>query len=137
MANRPQPRFPEPDTQRFWEATREHRLTYPICNDCAEVVFYPRRHCTRCGSNRLTWHDSQGLGTVYSYSVVRQNRHPSFRELGAYVVAYIDLDEGFRMLSNVVGLADPVNDAKVGQRVHVAWEDQEGGAVSLPMFTPV
>ncbi len=136
MAGRPLPRFPEPDTQPFWEATREHRLTFQKCNDCGSVVFHPRRHCTACGSNNLSWHDSRGEGTVYSYSVVRQNRHPSFKDLGAYAVAYVDLDEGFRMLSNVVGVANPVTDVKIGQRVKVQWEDQEGGQVSLPLFTP-
>jgi uncharacterized OB-fold protein len=136
MPSRPLPRFPEPDTQPFWEATKEHRLTYQKCNDCGNVVFYPRQHCTSCGSKNLSWHDSQGLGTVYSYSVVRQNRHPSFKDLGAYAVAYVDLDEGFRMLSNIVGVRDPVNDVKIGQRVKVQWEDQEGGQVSLPLFAP-
>lgn len=136
MAGRPLPRFPEPDTQPFWEATKEHRLTYQKCDDCGTVVFYPRRHCTACGSNNLTWNDSRGEGTVYSFSVVRQNRHPSFKDLGAYAVAYVDLDEGFRILSNVVGVANPVTDVKIGQRVKVQWEDQESGQVSLPLFTP-
>jgi uncharacterized OB-fold protein len=68
--------------------------------------------------------------------VVRQNRHPAFKDLGAYVVAYIDLDEGFRMTSNVVGIANPLADVKIGQRVKVQWEDQPSGEISLPMFTP-
>jgi uncharacterized OB-fold protein len=136
MANRPLPRFPEPDTQRFWEATREHKLTYPTCDDCGGIVFFPRRHCPACGSLSLTWHESKGLGTVYSYSVVRQNRNPSFKDLGAYAVAYVDLDEGFRIMTNVVGVADPTKDISIGQRVKVAWEDQEGGEVSLPLFSP-
>ena len=48
-ALRPQPRFPEPDTQPFWEATKRHELTYQTCNRCNEVIFYPRRHCPKCG----------------------------------------------------------------------------------------
>ena len=48
-APRPQPRFPEPDTLPFWEATKRHELTYQTCNTCHEVIFYPRRHCTACG----------------------------------------------------------------------------------------
>src|SRR5205814_2313697 len=128
--------FPEPDTQPFWDATKEHRLTYPTCDECSTVVFYPRRHCTSCGSNKLTWHESRGLGTVYTYSVVRQNRHPAFKDLGAYAVGYVDLDEGFRMMSNIVGVADPTTDIKIGQRVKIQWEDQGDGEVSLPMFAP-
>jgi uncharacterized OB-fold protein len=133
---RPLPRFPEPDTQPFWEATARHELRYPTCNTCSTVVFYPRRHCTRCGSPELTWHTSKGLGTIYSYSVVRQNRNPAFKDLGAYAVAYIDLDEGFRMLTNIVGVADPTRDIQIGQRVAVRWEDQTP-EISLPMFAPV
>ena len=62
---------------------------------------------------------STGLGTVYTYSVVRQNRNPAFADLGAYVVAYVDLDEGFRMLTNVVGVANPLTDVTCGMRVRV------------------
>ena len=132
---RPLPRFPEPDTEPFWEATREHRLTYPTCNTCNAIVWYPRRHCTQCGSMDLTWHDSKGEGTLYTYSVIRQNRNPAFKDLGANAVAFVDVDEGFRMMTGITGVGDPTNDIKIGQRVRVAWEDQEGG-LSLPLFAP-
>ncbi len=137
MAGRPLPRFPEPDTERYWRATAEHRLTYPTCDACGNVVFFPRRHCPTCGASEMTWHESNGEGTVYSYSVVRQNRHPAFKDLGAYAVGYVDLDEGFRVLTNIVGVTDPTKEIKIGQRVKVTWEDQEGGEVSLPMFAPI
>lgn len=131
---RPQPRFPEPDTQPFWEATKEHKLTYQVCSN-SHVVFFPRAHCPTCGSSNLETLESKGEGAVYTYSVVRLNRHPAFAALGPYAVAYVDVDEGFRVLTNIVGLADPVKDAKIGQRVKLQWEDQESG-ISLPMFTP-
>lgn len=130
---RPLPRFPEPDSEPFWRGTKAHELKYQTCNDCSNVVFYPRGHCTRCGSSNLSWHTSSGNGTVYTYSIVRQNRSPAFRDLVPYVVAWIDLDEGFRMMSNVVGL-DKVEDVKVGMKVKVQWEDYE--EVSLPLFVP-
>lgn len=132
---RPQPRFPEPDTQPFYDATKEHRLAYQTCNACRTVVFFPRSHCTSCGSRDLTWRDSKGEGTVYTYSVVRLNRHPAFAPLGPYAIAYVDLDEGFRILTNVVGVNDPTTDISVGQRVKVDWQDQESG-ISLPLFRP-
>jgi uncharacterized OB-fold protein len=130
---RPQPRFPEPDTQPFWDATKEHRLTYQVC-DKAHVVFFPRAHCPTCGSRNLETKDSKGEGTVYTYSIVRLNRHPAFAPLVPYAVAYIDLDEGFRIMSNVVDV--DVETIKVGDRVRVKWEDQESG-VSIPLFTRV
>jgi uncharacterized OB-fold protein len=135
MADRPLPKFPEPDTQPFWEATRGHELRYQVCNDCSGLVFYPRRHCTHCLSSNLAWRTSKGEGTVYTYSVVHQNYHPAFRERVPYVIAWIDLDEGFRMLSNVVGLADPVHDTVIGRRVRVEWEDYQD--VALPLFRPI
>lgn len=136
-ARRPQPRFPEPDTQPFWEATKRHELTYQTCNACNTVIFYPRRHCTACGSTETTRHVSKGEGTVYTFSVVVQSRHPAFAELGPYAIGYIDLDEGFRIMSNIVNVGDPIHDISCGMRVKVTWEDQGEGDVSLPMFEPV
>jgi len=123
---RPQPAFPENDTQPFWDATKKHELTYQTCDRCNEVIFYPRRHCTSCGSDQNTWHVSQ----------VMQSRHPAFKDLGAYAVAYVDLDEGFRIMTNIVGIQDPTTDIQCGMRVKLRWEDQGDGEVSLPMFEP-
>ena len=79
-----------------------------------------------------------GWGTVYTFSVVRQNRMPGFQELGAYAVAYIDLDEGFRMLSTIVGVANPTTDIQIGQRVQVEFEPQAAeGAYPIPVFRPI
>ena len=128
----PLPKFPEPDTEPFWDATKDHELKYQVCDDCGGLVWHPRRHCTHCTSLNLSWKTSKGEGTVYTYSIVRQNYHPAFRERIPYVVAWIDLDEGFRMLSNVVDV--DVETVEVGQRVRVRWLDQEG--LALPMFTP-
>ena len=133
---RPQPRFPEPDTEPFWEATKQHKLTFQTCNACGEVVFYPRGHCTACGSRDLSVNESQGQGTVYTWSVIMQSRHPAFAELGPYAVGYVDLDEGFRIMTNIVGVDNPVTDISCGMRVKVTWEDQGEGEISLPLFEP-
>jgi uncharacterized OB-fold protein len=135
-AKRPQPRFPEPDTAPFWEATKQHQLTYQTCNACSTVVFYPRSHCTSCGSRDLERKVSAGNGSVYTFSVIMQSRHPAFAELGPYAVAYVDLDEGFRLMTNVVGVSDPVHDITCGMRVKLVWQDQGDGDISLPMFEP-
>lgn len=135
-AKRPQPRFPEPDTEPFWEATKQHQLTYQTCNACGAVVFYPRSHCTSCGARDLARNVSAGNGAVYTFSVIMQSRHPAFAELGPYAVAYVDLDEGFRIMTNIVGVDDPVNDVKCGMRVKLVWQDQGDGEISLPMFEP-
>jgi uncharacterized OB-fold protein len=135
-AKRPQPRFPEPDTQPFWEATKRHELTYQLCNKCHAVIFYPRQHCPACGSGESIRQVSKGAGTLYTFSVIMQSRHPAFAELGPYAVAYVDLDEGFRIMTNIVGVNDPTTDIQCGMRVKVRWQDQGEGEISLPMFEP-
>lgn len=136
MPNRPMPQFPEPDTEAFWEAAKDHRLIYQRCRACDSVVFTPRAHCTSCGSAELETLESKGEGTVYTFSVVRQNRQPAFADLGAYSLAYIDLDEGFRMLSTVVGVDDPTTEISVGMRVKVEFEAQDAGEYPIPVFRP-
>jgi hypothetical protein len=128
---RPLPTLAEPDTAPFWQATRQHRLTYQVCATCDEIVFYPRRHCTGCLSTNLRWHDSAGTGTVYTYTVIRQHGQPYFRSRLPYVVGFIDLDEGFRLMAEIDAPPDAI---RVGQRVTVGWEDHADLAV--PVFRP-
>ncbi len=133
---RPQPRFPEPDSQPFWEASKQHKLMYQKCNACQTIIFYPRRHCPSCGSLDTTWHESQGRGKVYTFGIVMKSRHPAFKDLGPYAVALVDLDEGFRMMTNIVGVIDVFKEVRCGMQVKVHWVDQGAGLVSLPMFEP-
>ncbi len=132
---RPLPNLKEYDTREFWEGTKQRELRYQKCDDCETIIFYPRRHCTGCLGNNLSWHTASGKGTVYSYSVVRQSYHPFFRQQIPYAVAWVDLDEGPRLLSNIVGIDDPLNDVSIGQRVEVEWEDHE--ELSIPLFKPI
>lgn len=122
---RPLPPLTEPDTAAFWRACGEHRLTYATAPS-GEVVFFPRR------VGGAVTRDSAGRGVVYTYTVVHQHGHPYFRSRTPYVVAYIDLDEGFRMLAEVDVSPDAVH---VGMRVEVGWEDNDDTAV--PVFRPV
>lgn len=132
---RPLPSLKEPDTRPFWQATRDHELRFQRCSSCREIVFHPREHCTRCLSGTLVWERSKGKGEIYTFSVVRQSWHPFFRARVPYAVAWIDLDEGFRMMSNVIGVEDPARDLPIGQRVAVEWEDHE--ELAIPLFRPV
>jgi uncharacterized protein len=128
---RPLPIFPEPDTEPFWSATAEHRLTYQVCRACGQVVFHPRRHCTGCTSSDLEWRDSAGLGTLYTFTVIRRSGQPFFRARIPYLVGLVDLDEGFRMLAEIA--AEP-GSLQVDQRVSLTWEDHAG--LSIPIFVP-
>jgi uncharacterized OB-fold protein len=131
---RPLPRTDEADTAAFWAMTRDRELGYQQCEDCDTVVFYPRRHCTGCLGSNLTWKTSAGEGTLYTFSVVRQSYHPFFRTRVPYAVAWIDLDEGPRILSNIAGVEDPGATLEIGQRVRVEWEEHED--LNIPLFVP-
>ena len=138
MPNRPQPHFPEPDTKNYWDGVKEGELRYQTCTDCnGKVNFYPTAHCQTCGGSNLKWNVSKGEGTVYTFSVVMQNRIPGFQELGAYAVAYVDLDEGPRLLTNVMVDGDPTALVKIGQRVKVDFEKQDSGEYPVPVFRPI
>lgn len=132
--SRPLPNTEELDTQEFWVATKDKEFRYQQCDGCGKIVFYPRRHCTGCTSGHLVWKLSLGKATVYTYSVVRQSYHPFFRNLVPYAVAWVDLDEGPRILSNIIGVQDPLEDVRIGMRVELAWEEHE--EVNLPLFRP-
>jgi uncharacterized OB-fold protein len=134
-ATRPLPSLTELDTREFWEATKDKQLRYQQCDNCSTVIWHPRRHCTGCTAGTLRWHTASGQGAIYTFSVVRQSYHPFFRSQVPYAVAWIDLDEGPRLLSNVVGVADPATELACGQRVEVEWEEHE--ELNIPLFRPV
>lgn len=137
---RPLPALHEPDTGPFWQACAQHRLTYQRRRDTGEVVFYPR---AAPDGAELETCESAGLGTVYTFTVVRQHGHPFFRAHTPYVVAYVDLDEGFRMLAEIdVDPGSGPGAVHIGQRVELGWEDHvaaDGGGperVAVPVFRP-
>jgi len=131
---RPLPNIAEPDTGEFWRRTRKRELCYQQCEACDGRVFYPRSHCPHCGSGDLSWHQASGNGRIYSFSVIRQSYHPFFRSRAPYAVAWVDLDEGIRILSNVVGVTDPGSDLEIGQQVRVSWETHD--ELCIPLFKP-
>ncbi|MFK7913988.1 MAG: Zn-ribbon domain-containing OB-fold protein [Pseudomonadales bacterium] len=129
---RPLPKLDELDTQAFWQATANEQLTYQQCNNCNTIVWYPRAHCTGCTSGELVSKVASGRGTVYTFSIVRLSYHPFFRAQAPYAVAWIDLDEGPRILSNVIGLDDPATDLQIGDAVALVWEHHD--ELKIPLF---
>lgn len=128
---------PSYNSQPFWDAARQHRLTYQRCRACGTRVFYPRDICPgkECfGVGTLEWLESAGKGWLYSFTVVLQPADPSFRPDVPYILAVVEMEEGWRMTTNVVNAsADTIN---IGDRVEVAWEDVTP-EFSLPKFQPV
>ena len=132
---RPLPRLTELDTAEFWRATKGKEFRYQQCSNCQTIVWHPRAHCTGCVESNLQWQTSAGQGVIYTYSIVRLSYHPFFRGMAPYAVAYVDLDEGPRFLTNVVGVEDPSTEVHIGQRVQLHWEEHE--ELSIPLVTPI
>src|ERR1700690_4014436 len=119
-----QPRFDlpviEPESQPFWDAAKEGRLLIQRCEACGKAQHYPRPFCASCWSDRVQWEEASGRGRIYTYSVVYMKDLPPFADRLPYVAAAVDLDEGPRIMTNIVG-ADPA-DLEVGAPVVVDFE---------------
>jgi uncharacterized protein len=135
----PQPELPappppvNPETREYWAATQEGRLLLRRCLDCDAVIWYPRTICPDCSSLHTEWFEAAGRGRVYSYTLNHRGEG-AYRDLEPFVLAYVELDEGPRMMTNIVG-ADPAELA-VGLPVEVVFHDTVAGA-ALPRFQPV
>ena len=127
--------FVLPEVKPFWDGTAEGRLLLPRCDDCQAVIWYPRPFCPSYASTRVSWIPASGRGSVYSYTVNRRGQAdlPAYKEAGVYVLAYVELDEGPRVMTNIVD-CDPET-VKIGQRVEVVFHDT-GEGTALPRFRP-
>ena len=123
--------IPDAESEAFWSGALEGKLLVQECSVCGHRQLYGRSLCTNCHSAALNWIEASGRGTVYSRTIIRQNPSRSFKHLIPFVVALIDLDDGPRMMSNVVGT--PAEDVKIGDRVHVTFEPVSDAA-ALPLF---
>lgn len=121
-------------TEPFWDATRDERLLVQWCTACEVAIFYPREVCPSCLGTSLEWRESGGQATVYAVSVQHRPAQPGLADRVPYAVALVDLDDGIRMMTNVVGC--DADDVRVDQRVAVCWEPLSDGR-NLPLFTPV
>lgn len=118
-------------TQPYWDAARQNRLVVQQCGCCKARQFYPREFCTACLSDSLEWIDCGGGGTVYTYTINRRPSNAALSEKVPYVVAMIDLDEGVRMMANIID--SPPEAVRIGSRVRVCFE-QVSEDITLPQF---
>jgi uncharacterized OB-fold protein len=119
------------ETKAFWDATAEGKLLLPRCKQCSTVIWYPRAFCPECASFDIEWIEASGRGTVYSYTINRRGQG-DYRDL-AYVVAYVELEEGPRVLTNIVDC--PPDSVKIGQDVELVFHPTSAGP-ALPRFRP-
>lgn len=127
--NLPKP-TPDGDSGPFWEAARRGELLIQQCRACQAYIFYPRSICPHCFSADIAWVVSSGRGRIYSYTVVHRAFGP-FAEETPYVVAIIQLEEGVRMMSRVLG---DRADIAIDRPVEVVFREMDDGEWTLPYF---
>ncbi|HYW86134.1 MAG TPA: Zn-ribbon domain-containing OB-fold protein [Chloroflexota bacterium] len=127
--------FVNPEIKPFWDATAEGRLLLPRCQECQALIWYPRPFCPECASTNIDWFQASGRGSVYSYTINRRGQADlsEYRNAGVYVLAYVELEEGPRVLTNIVD-CDP-DSVRIGQSVEVVFHDT-GQGTALPRFRP-
>lgn len=118
---------PEPTvgSEAYWEGARNGKLLLRHCTSCDRVHHYPRALCPHCFSDKLDWKEASGKGKIYTYSVMRRAPEP-------YVIAYVTLEEGVSMMTNIVDC--DFDKVRIDQPVKVVFKASENGQ-PVPMFT--
>jgi len=122
-----------PENERYWRSARAHALELPFCLLCERAYYPPQQRCPFCLSDRTDWRRASGAGRVYSWIVMHQVYDPSFKDRAPYAVAIVELDEGPRLVANLVGVA---NDAiRLNMPVRAVYDDLTD-EIALVQFTP-
>ncbi len=128
--------FPVPpaawESAGFWEGVQRRELVFQRCTECGLWVHPPRPACPRCRSFGKEWARSSGRGTIYGLVIYRQSPHPAFK--APYAVVLVEMEEGVRMISNMVGIAP--EEIRIGMPVEVVFEEVRQGLI-LPKFRKV
>lgn len=132
--DRPLP-FPTADTQPFWDSVKQHSMQLPFCKSCNEFFYYPRAFCPKDFNWDIEYRPVSGKGTVYAFSICYRGQAEGWWDKAPYTVVTVQLDEGPRMISNLVNVEhDPAN-IKVGMPVKVTYSDVTA-EMTLPHFEP-
>ena len=123
-----------PEMAPFFEAARRHQLVVQRCTGCGALRFPARSICSTCLAREATWVPVSGRGTVFSFAIMHQAVHPGFAAETPYAVVVVQLDEGPRLLSNLVDC--PTVEVRIGQPVDVVFDDVTPD-VTLPKFRPL
>ena len=130
---RPEPKSTE-YSEGFWAGIRRGELVIQRCTNCERLRHYPQPMCPDCHSVDFDWAPVTGRGVIYSYTVAHRAFHPAWKDDVPYVLATIELEEGVRMLTDLIGI-DP-NTVKIGQRVEVYFKELPGQGM-MPRFRRV
>jgi len=132
---RPLPQPITPETKPFWDGLREQKLMLPKCGDCGRVFFYPRIICPHCQSRNVGWIQGSGRGKLYSFEIAYQTISRAFKVKPPYVLAMVELEEGARMLSNLIDIEPDPTKIKCDMPVEIVYQKLTD-EVTLPLFRP-
>lgn len=125
---------PTADNRPFWDGCQQQKIRYQSCPNCNTVQLIPRSVCTQCHGRRLEWHDASGLGVVLSHTTVYRAPTPAFKGETPYVIALLDMNEGFRLMVNMRGGTD-MNIA-IGDIVRIRFEARPEGLLPIAEKEP-
>lgn len=126
--------IPDRVTGRYWEAAQQHKLLIQRCDNCGGYQTLPQSYCRRCLSENLEWTQARGTGKIYSFTIIQRAPSSAFEKDVPYTVALVELDEGARMMSNIVEIGP--QDVRVGMPVEAVF-DTISPTISLPKFRPL
>ena len=124
---------PTPETQHFWDGTQAGELRLQRCDACANVYFPPRPFCPSCASRKVSVFKASGKGKLYSYVINHRPAAPGFTP--PYAIAVVELDEGPRMMSNIIDCPQTPEALELDMKLEVAFEKLDD-KITLPLFRP-
>jgi uncharacterized OB-fold protein len=126
---------PDPVTRPFWDSLKAHAMQLQKCGDCGRHVFYPRAVCPHCFSKNLAWTPASGRGRLHTFALSYQPPSQAFAGEVPYIIALVELEEGVRMMSTLVGVPPDPEKVRIGMPLEIVYDDVTD-AVTLPKFRP-
>lgn len=132
---RPLPTPMTPEAMPYWDGLRNGKLMLPKCGDCEHVFFFPRILCPKCHSRKVGWIQASGKGKLYSFEIAHRAFNPAFKVEPPFILAMVELEEGPRMLSNLINIEPDPGVVKCDMAVEVVFEKQTD-EVTIALFQP-
>ena len=126
----------QPESDHYWQQAAEGKLVLQKCSNCGEAQFYPRVLCVHCGARSVEWIESSGRATLFTFAIVHVPPLPGFAGDTPYITAIVELEEGVKMPSQVIGIEPDPDLIHIGMPLQVVF-DQVIDEISLPKFKPV
>jgi uncharacterized OB-fold protein len=133
--DRPLPQPITPEAKPYWDGLKQGKLMIPKCGDCGVPFFYPRVVCPNCSSRSIGWIQASGQGKLHAFGIAHQSFNKAYKVPPPFVLAMIELDEGPRMLSNLINVHPDPKTVKCDMPVEIVFQKLTDD-VTIPLFQP-